>query len=165
MIRERVAEIIRKYPHIKATWLSCTTVADQILAITNPPVTVWVTCKECHIHKGPISTGGQYYTCDVCHKVVSIFSPNRSQCPNCTCTDGKVEREIVWEQVHEVCKGQTVDEANVINRRTLHLHDIIDPDVAWARGCLCQEWRNGGEEPNYITIPNNKGTLRIREAK
>jgi len=121
---------------------------DTIMALIPKP-TVWLPCDKCRGAKC------QTYRCA---SLEQYGDKNCIGCEDkvpCTCTDGKVEREI--EMVTHHC--DRIDKV-----RTLTLLDLLDADVAVAFGML--KTCNKSEFVETWPIPNNKGTLRIkREAK
>lgn len=156
MIRERVEKIVHDaqddYVVDKKHMPSQGIRAQEILAITNPPLTVTIPCDKC---------GGSGCDTLVDEKLCYSRTPKlkKGECDNCigknscTCTDGKVEREIEWAfpdapNFHDMSKP-------------LHLHDLIDPDVAYGYWVLA----NGNTNYTSHYMGHDKGTLRIREAK
>jgi hypothetical protein len=137
----------------------------DILAITNPPLTVWLPCDKCG---GSGKVRREYCPkpyCMYCHipeeRMIDKYCPEVL----CTCTDGKVEREIEWHV--EIDMGAQLPDgtwATEHDSKTLHLHDLKDPDVVYAYTALLAKI-NIFNKPVDFTIPNNKGTLRIKEAK
>jgi hypothetical protein len=137
--------------------------ADQILKITNPPLTVWLPCDKCD--------NGMLIVPHCGFDPEGNYHEEPTHVP-CTCTDGKVEREIEWSYddtceffPDSPCEGEPghcmETPCTCITRKTLHLHDLYNnPDVIWAYRALLITPSIG-----TCDIPNNKGTLRIREVE
>jgi hypothetical protein len=113
----------------------------DILAITNPPLTVTIPCDKCG------GTGG--HTPDFVGDLASI----------CDCTDGKVEREIEWEWD----SSSGYNPFTIKPLESIHLTDI---DMAETFVKLKRTYRAyvGAKAPLEWVIPNNKGTHLVRYA-
>ena len=83
--------------------------ADEILSITNPVLTVNVTCGKC----GGTDSGEPYKGNEPCNH----------------CDNGQVDRGIEWERIYEESPYAS----------PLHLADIVDPDVAYGYWALSEQ--------------------------
>jgi hypothetical protein len=167
MDREKVAKLIHEYEsrrksvfgYSKTKQLEC---ADQIIALLPKP-TVKVTCDKCG-GEGNLRANPECYLICPHYGCIVQDRPDEGDeykgfCTvNCTCTDGKADREIEWE----VRTG-----VDFTDTYTLTLTDLLDPDVAVAYGHLChcvEMWLDNRDIFDNFKIDNNKGTLRVKGA-
>lgn len=151
-IAERIFAYHKEYGNITPWYKSC---AIEILSITNPPVPVDVPCDKC---------GGEGSKSELCINTklcVPCGNPDPSKIPcitgPCTCDNGNNKREVEYQYLYQENDGCWSSEA-----KTLRLHDLLDPDVAWAYHNLVYVV-NDGHINEACPIPNNKGTLKIKE--
>ena len=136
-----------------------TAFTDTILSITNPAITVKVVCPACG------GSGAQPF--------MSSDGPDMDTCPHCD--NGQVDREVEWSRKCDMitegyadscpeCSPIPADccanpDMNMITT-SLHLADLMDADVR--RSLVILETRQW--IPPQVSIDNNKGTLRLKEA-
>lgn len=147
-IAERIFSFHKEYGNVTPWYKSC---ASEILALIPKP-TVKVKCGKCTDGQVTWEAGGK-----------QITEP-------CTCKDGMVEREVVWDMSlaevksrinvgghcheHVWLKGEK-------HEFTLSYFDLGDPDVARAFANLVKWDYKLRQKYGSFPIPNNKGTLRL----
>jgi hypothetical protein len=167
MIRNEIEKILMHAGHAAVP-----KTIDQILAITNPPVTVDLPCDKC---------GGSGSIKEICQDIGQCgddcYNPSPRLVPcigaPCTCENGKVKRGVVWtwegdapipEPLHmrsdgmreHHCGFEDAESPRFTFKLTLHALDLLDPDVAWAYHALCLM-----EGKMEAPVPNGKGVLRL----